>query len=282
MKINRHIFAVYALCAAGANSCAPGAPPVQKQSSQTKNNEKPKNQADSEILNESGPSQIADTNHPMRAQRPTGAYAPIGAIDSNGGNAVTQLLCAPKSIKIDQLCIPAKPVHHWFSVSLSDHLYTMSANPDCVGKYKTHPSCGGEAVNEDQYSYLGIAYYSLDNIEPTDPQLVKFFRLYDTSLRQHFYTTNTEIRDNYVNNAKYLLQGWFLSLPLSPPATKALHLWFSAKTNGNFYSFSAGADCAGKTAVHPSCGGDGANKQGEQVNELGYSYRGIAGNFFVP
>ena len=50
LKINRHIFAVYALCAAGANSCAPGAPPVQKQSSQTKNNEKPKNQADSEIF----------------------------------------------------------------------------------------------------------------------------------------------------------------------------------------------------------------------------------------
>lgn len=280
MKVSHCVFTLFSVFLALANSCAQGGFSGKNQPKKTKDNAAQLDKADSGGLNGS------DARHSAGAEGlAVGANGGTNSgTGTNSGNAaaIAELLCAPKSIKINNLCVVAKPVYRWFSSVNNDHFYTMAAGSDCMGKTSLHSSCGGEVVNEGKYVYEGIEFYTLENTEPIHALLGKMFRLYNPDIKKHFYTISAAVADNYVKNGGYKLEGWYLSLPLSAPVTKSIHFWHNTVSGDNFYSFFAGPDCAGKTALHPSCGGDGVSKKGEVVNEQNYAYIGIAGTFYIP
>jgi hypothetical protein len=269
------------------SSCSQGGFSGKNQPSQnkeTQNGAKEKNVANPGSTNNSSDGALSTAQKTSGTEPLSGSQQSGGTLAQNAENANqsgAHLICAEKSIKIGTQCVRTKPVYRWYSDTIKDHFYTMAATPECQGKTSSHASCGGEFVNESKFVFEGIEFYTLENTEPTEVQLAKMFRLYSPTLKKHFYTLSTVERDKKVTEG-FRLEGYYLSLPLAPPATKPIHQWFNPQTKDNFYSFHAGPDCAGKTAVHPSCGGDGASRKGEVVNESKYTYVGIAGTFFVP
>ena len=56
-----------------------------------------------------------------------------------------------------------KPIYQWYSKGSLDNFYSFAAGPECAGKVSSDPLCGGETVNEGNYTFVGIAGYLFPN-----------------------------------------------------------------------------------------------------------------------
>lgn len=139
---------------------------------------------------------------------------------------------------IDGICVRPLPIHVFYSYDAGDHFY--SHNPQ---------NPGGSYEWKGQVWNTPITSYALDGVAP-------FFRLYNGSVQDHFYTADIFEADYAARNLGYRYENDTYQIFTQPKeGTVALHRFYNPSTGDHMY----------KLTTEP---------------DLGYRYEKIAGYVF--